>query len=802
MIKMLSLFIALALAMLSFGGIAEADASEVPVLSDYFTDRDLSGSYDAAEAAVITLDGDRAVANSNAVSCEDGVVTISKKGTYILTGVLNDGTILVDVDDSDKVQLVLDGASISSATSAAILILSADKVFITLAEGTENALSNTGTYVENPLANIDGVIFSKSDLVINGAGSLTIDAATGHGIVAKDDFKVTGGSITIEAPEGHGIEAKDSIRVANGAITVSCGKDALHCENEDDAEKGYVVILGGAFDLTSGGDGISASNALTVMDGSFSILAGGGSANGNNHREAFDGGTRGNRGGMFERGNRGTSEGREEASDKSSEGTEASTNKPDDFQPGEVPEGMEPPSDLPDDLQPGKLPEGMEPPSDLPGDFQPGEMPDNFQPGEAPEGMEPPTGMPDDFQPGEAPEGMERPSDMPDDLQPGNASGNTASSERTESASMKGLKSGSGLVVYGGAFTLDTADDSLHTDGDCTINGGSFTLSSGDDGIHADGALTVNDGSIAIVKSYEGLEGASITINGGDIDVTASDDGLNASGGNDGSGRDGRDDMFATDATAWISIAGGHLTVDADGDGIDSNGNLVVTGGSTVVRGPVNSGNGALDFAGTGTITGGTVIALGASGMALNFGGDSTQASVLVTLSGTVSGAITLSDAEGNVLLAAENGKSYNSAVFSSPELAVGGTYTVTAGEISTDVTLDSLVSGGGSNRMGGGMRGMGGKKGGRGAGFSLESLGIDGLVLGDDGSVSLTEAAAEALLEQLRQFMPNTEVTVEQLRACATEQELMRLIGGANRGMGGGHSPTAAPEATPEAGE
>ena len=107
-----------------------------------------------------------------------------------------------------------------------------------------------------------------------------------------------------------------------------------------------------------------------------------------------------------------------------------------------------------------------------------------------------------------------------------------------------------------------------------------------------------------------------------------------------------------------------------------------------------------------------------------------------------------------------------------------------------------ALVSGGGSNRMGGSMRGMGGKKGGRGAGFSLESLGIDGLVLGDDGSVSLTEEASEALLEQLRQFMPNTEVTVEQLRACATEQELMRLIGGANRGMGGDRSPSATPEA------
>ena len=688
--KIYCLAVALILALLPVNGFTEATGD----LSTYFTDRDLSGTYDIAEAAQITLSGDVVTSNSNAVSYDDGVVTISQKGTYVLTGTLDDGSIVVDVDDSDKVQLVLNGVSISSTSTAAIYVRSADKVFITLAEDSENTISSLGGYVADETSNIDGAIFSKATLTFNGTGTLTVNAATGHGIVSKDDIKITGGTYVITA-KGHGIEAKDSIRVAEGSLTITAGKDGLHAENADDAEKGYIYIAGGTFTLTCEGDGISASGTLTVDGGTFDITAGGGSANGASHgmeggfgggmgnmMGGFGGGPRGMGGGFRTRGTNSADEADEDAS------SEVPAEMPEDFDAGEMPE-------MPEGFEPGEMPE-------MPEGFDPGEFSEGFEAGERPE-------LPEDFNPDEMLEGFQ-PGQMSEEAQ----SDATADNSETSSTSQKGLKSAAGTVINGGTFTVDSADDAFHTDGSLTVNGGSFTVASGDDGFHADDALIINGGAITVSESYEALEGATIEINGGDIDVTASDDGLNASGGKDGSGNNGWDDMFDSDDSAWIVIAGGNLTVNAGGDGIDSNGDLTVTGGYTVVYGPTDNGNAALDFGGIGTITGGTVIAIGSSGMAQNFGTTSTQASILATLNSTCTGLVTLSDSEGNVILSAETDKTYNSVVFSSPDLEVGETYTVSAGDSASEITLDSLIYGSGSGMMGGmGGRGMGGQRNG-----------------------------------------------------------------------------------------
>lgn len=245
--------------------------------SDLFTDRDMEIGYDEATSARITLTGDSASCDSDAVQISGSTVTVTDEGTYILSGALNDGMIVVNAEDTDKVQLVLEGVQITSSTSAAIYVLQADKVFLTTASGTENRLSNGGEYVAIDDNNIDAVIFSKADLTLNGAGALTISAATGHGVVSKDDLVFASGTYDITAAS-HGISGKDSVRIANGSYTIDSGKDGIHAENTEDTSMGFLYVAGGTFEITAQGDGLSASAYLKIDSGDFTITTGEGSA--------------------------------------------------------------------------------------------------------------------------------------------------------------------------------------------------------------------------------------------------------------------------------------------------------------------------------------------------------------------------------------------------------------------------------------------------------------------------------------------------------------------------------------------
>lgn len=244
---------------------------------DMFTDRDMEIGYDEETSTQITLSGDSVSSDSDTVQISDSTVTITEEGTYILSGTLNDGMIVVNAEDTDKVQLVLDNVEVTSSTSAAIYVLEADKVFITTVSGSENTLANGGEYVAIDDNNIDAVIFSKADLTLNGAGTLIINAAAGHGIVSKDDLVLASGTYEITAAS-HGISGKDSIRIASGTYTVTSGKDGIHAENTDDTSLGFVYIAGGTFNITADGDGMSASAYLQIEDGSFTITTGEGSA--------------------------------------------------------------------------------------------------------------------------------------------------------------------------------------------------------------------------------------------------------------------------------------------------------------------------------------------------------------------------------------------------------------------------------------------------------------------------------------------------------------------------------------------
>lgn len=505
----------------------ETDAEHLVSVTDIVTDRDLEGTWEEDGATKINLSDDGCAVDGAGAVADGSTVTITTGGTYVLTGQISAGQVVVNAD-GEKVQLVLDGASVTSTDSAAILVRAAKKVWLTLADGTQNKLATSGSFAEDDEHSIDGAVWCKSDLTINGTGTLTVSSAEGHGIVCKDELALVSGDVEVEAAR-HAVQAQDAACVVAGTWSLTAGTDGIHCGDDDDAEKGSVLIVGGTVSIDAASDGVDAANVLEV-------------------------------------------------------------------------------------------------------------------------------------------------------------------------------------------------------------DGGEVTVSAGDDGLHSERALQVDGGTVTVTKSYEGLEGSTVTVNGGVIDVTSSDDGVNAAGNPTGDSSaevtgvgasgleaageqpeaaanggqaptgDGQAPVDAGgqapgagggmdyDSTAQVTINGGKLTIQAGGDGIDSNGDLTVTGGETYVFGPTSDGDGSLDFAGTGTVTGGVVMCAGSSGMAQNFGDASTQGSMLVSVSGQVGDAIQLADEDGNVLASCEARTSYSCVLVSAPGIESGKSHTLTCGGTSSEITLDGLI--------------------------------------------------------------------------------------------------------------
>lgn len=561
---------------------ANGDVSSDPSVpvdtSEMFSNRDFETEYDQSESAVIQLSGDTASCSSNAVQISGSTITIIDEGTYILSGTLDDGMIIVSSEKTDKTQLVLNGVTIHSETCAPIYILQSDKVFITTAAGTTNTLSNGGTFTAIDENSIDAVIFSKEDVTLNGSGTLVVTSPAGHGIVSKDSLTLTSGSYDINCAS-HALAGKDDVCIASGDFTIVSGKDGIHAENSDDATSGFVYIQSGTFDITAEGDGISAAAYMQIEDGTFHITSGGGSSN---------------------------------ASSKTSDSW-------------------------------GNFMGG--------GKHQGGKM--------------------------------------------GGSKRETTTSvtdTSSDSTSIKGIKATTTLTINGGAFAINSADDSVHSNASVTINGGTFEIASGDDAFHADETLTITAGTINITESYEGLEGLHINVSGGDITLVASDDGLNAAGGTDSSGTTGgRDGMFghgmSSSSNGSITISGGTINVTASGDGIDANGTIDITGGYTTVCGPTQGDTATLDYDSRATISGGTFIGTGASGMAQTFS-SSEQGVISVSVGNQSAGTeIKLTDSEGNTVITYAPDLSFSVVILSNPDIITGETYTITVGSASGEFT-------------------------------------------------------------------------------------------------------------------
>ena len=396
-----------------------------------FTERDLDQTYDESAAEKITLSGS-----------ED--VEITNEGVYVLSGSLENATVVVNVKDDEKVQLVLNGATITNENKAAILVVNADKVFLTTGKDSKNTITTSGEFeTYGDISNIDAAIFSKDDLTINGLGTLSVSAGNGHGIVSKNDLRITGSTINVTAAE-HGLSGKDAVKICDGTINITAGEKGIKSKNSDEEGKGLVYICGG---------------------------------------------------------------------------------------------------------------------------------------------------------------------------------------------------------------------------------------------------------NITISAGTEGIEGTKLYIKGGEIDITAKDDGLNAAS--------------KFDEDIELEISGGKVHINANGDGIDSNGSILVSGGETYVSGSVSDGDGALDYETTATITGGTFVAAGMSGMAENFGSDSTQGTMLVNVNTRQENKeITVKDSDGKTIISWTPDKSYNSVVISTPDIVKSNTYTVALGSETVGVTMDSNVYGEGMGVAPGGAPG------------------------------------------------------------------------------------------------
>ncbi len=559
--------------------------------SAYFTTNDQNGSWDTTDAAVITLTGDGASISGNGAYAYDGDVVIAEAGRYVFSGSLTDGSIIVDAHDSSKVWILLDGVEINCSDDACIQVDQADKVFLTLAEGSQNIVTSGSAYSDTALSDgTDGAVFAHDDLTINGSGSLTVTAQYSHGISANDDLVITGGTITISAVED-AIHANDSIRIKEAAITVTAGDDGVLTANE--VENGYLYIESGTLDITASGDGIHTTGDITVAGGEINI-------------SAVDDGIH---------------------SDSSVYVTDGTVLISDCY------EGIEA---LIIDVSGGDVSINCED--------------DGF-----------------------------------------NANG--GSSDMFGGGGQMGGGRNDGTFGHGGMHGKGTDDGTtgeMPTPPDMGTEGMSGEMPTPPD------------------MSGEGMSGE---MPAGQETGTAS-----------GSGQSSAD---TEDVETYISISGGNIMivneVGRDADGLDSNGDIKISGGTIYISLLGSGSNCAVDYAsengGVAEITGGTIIACGASSMAESFDSTSTQASILYNTSSAMEAGTTLAvkDADDNVLLSWEVPCSFSSALISCPEMKVGGTYTVLAGETSEEITLEdvSTTYGDAQGGMQGGDMGRSGMHGG-----------------------------------------------------------------------------------------
>ncbi len=530
---------------------------------------------------------------------------ITEGGIYNLTGTISDGNIYIDT--KDNVKLILNGVTINSSDGPAIYIENANVVYIELASGTVNYLTDSETYSDS---NINGTLFSKDDLIIGGDGKLVVDANYEDGIVSKDNLKIVSGEFEIESVD-NGIRGKDSVVIMNGNFKINASGDAIKSTNDTDSNLGYILINDGTYDLETKLDGIQAETDLVINNGTFNIKTSGNDTD-------------------------------------SSKGLKAGSNL--------------------------IINDG------------------NFE------------------------------IDSYDDS----------------------IHSNNYINIKNGSFSLSSGDDAIHADNKIVIDNGNIDVLKSYEGIEAF-EIIINDGDINIDASDDGINAASKSSSNDNNDFSKNmpddmkdlnnkpenmedfdpKDGnkpedmedFDPKNGNKPNGnmenfdpKDGNrpdKNMEDFDPTsndkpadnnikpnfedidvnndsdiATITINGGNIYVNANGDGVDANGSIYMNGGKLIINGPTDNGNGALDYDKEFKITGGILVASGSSGMALNTSNNSTQNSIMINFSEVINSSelISIFDSNNNEIFTYSSSKKYQNIVISIPDLKKGETYTIYKG--------------------------------------------------------------------------------------------------------------------------
>ena len=249
--------------------------SGAALAADYtgvFTNFDQRDSWTAA--TLITFSDEGVLINGSGATAEGTTVRITAPGTYTVDGACANGQIQVEVTKEDKVQLVLNGLTLTCADSTPLYVISADKVSLTLAPDTVNTFTDAAVYTRPFEKDPNACVYSRDDLTINGSGTLVVNGNNNNGIGTKNDLKIVGGTVTVTAPK-NALKGNDSVAIAGGIITLNCRKDGIKSDNADEVGKGYVYIAGGEIAITAGDDGIQAQQDVTITGGSVSVSSSG-----------------------------------------------------------------------------------------------------------------------------------------------------------------------------------------------------------------------------------------------------------------------------------------------------------------------------------------------------------------------------------------------------------------------------------------------------------------------------------------------------------------------------------------------